>query len=437
MPRQPNGRPSIYLGKDGWYHCYFTVGRKPGGKLDRRHIRGRTATEVADKLEQLEAKLRIGHVPEIGKAPTLGTWIEHYLTTIAPRKVRRSTLQGYESYMRGHVIPALGNLKLSTPVVELAEAIEAFFRQLERKVSRNSALQVYRVLSRMLKVAAQRGKLPRNPCELVDPPVSEFNEVDPIAVDEAKRILTEAARAGALARWWVAMMLGLRQGEALGLLWDHVDLDGDAPSLRVWWELIRLKWRHGCDAEPCGRATGAACPQRHGGGLVWERPKSRKGRRTLPLPPTLVEVLKAHRREQRKARLKAGPAWVQIDGPEGETGGLVFAGPRGRAILPENDRKQWKAILVSAGVRAVERVHQRGADEGQTYRTSTVRVHDARHGAGTVMFAGGMERQELMEWLGHAQISVSARYTHVPEELMRERAKFLDGLWKSMLEGTG
>ena len=424
MSRQPNGRPAIYHGADGWWHCYYTVGRKPGGKLDRRHIRGRTASDVASKIEALEAKLRIGHVPELGKAPTLGEWFEHYLSNVAPRKLRGSTLQGYESKLRHHVIPAVGHLRMSTPVAELGEALEAFFRKLERKVKPATALQVYRIVSRALKIAAQRGKLPRNPCELFDPPAGGSDEIDALTVDEVRRILAAARDHGALVRWWVALALGLRQGEALGLMWDYVDLDSQVPTLTVRWELIRLKWRHGCEEQPCGKRA-PWCPQRHGGGLVFERPKSRKGRRTLPLPAVIADLLRAHRRAQRKARMAAS-RWVQTVGPDGESGGLVFPNAWGAPRSPEDDWAEWKAILVMAGVRQVERRHQRGRNAGKPYTTSTVRVHDSRHSAATTMFAAGMDRRELMEWLGHSQIAVSARYTHVPEEMMRARADQLD-----------
>jgi integrase len=420
MARQPNGRPSIYLGKDGWYHCYLTVGRKPDGRLDRRHLRGQTPAKVLDKIDQLEAKLRIGHVPEVGKSPTLGSWLEHWLTAIAPREVRASTLQGYESKVRHRLMPGVGHLKLSRPVAELAEAIETYFSRLEREVAPATALQIYRILSRALKVAAQRGKIPRNPCELITSPSGGNPDVKPLGATEVRRVLEQARAAGALARWWVALALGLRQGEALGLLWDHVDLDAATPTLTVRWELIRLMWRHGCKS-PCGKRP-ASCPARRDGGLVFEPPKSRRGLRTLPLPDVIAQVLREHRKAIVAARLAAGPRWVKIVGPDGERGGFVFPAPLGGPTNPRDDWGQWKGILVAAQVRTVTRVGKSGAE----YVTSTVRVHDARHSAGTTMFAAGMERRELMEWLGHSQISVSARYTHVTPELMAARAEVLN-----------
>src|SRR5262249_57612348 len=57
-------------------------------------------------------------------------------------------------------------------------------------------------------------------------------------------------------RWSVALALGLRQGEALGLRWRHVDLD--AGILTIRWQLQRLPWRHGCsDPHACGKTTTA------------------------------------------------------------------------------------------------------------------------------------------------------------------------------------
>jgi len=431
MARQPKGRPSIYEGTDGWFHCYLTVGRKPDGKLDRRHIRGKTAAAVAEGITKLEEKLRIGHVPKVGTTPTVGDWLEEYLTVVAPRRVRASTLQGYESTLRHNVIPAIGHLRLNRPLAEMVGAIEAFFTAFERRAAPAFALQTFHILSGALEIAVKRGLLPRNPCDLVDKPSGGGNpDVDPLTVDEIRRVLDAAAQTGALARWWVALALGLRQGEVLGLMWDYVDLDSSVPTLRVQWELLRLKWRHGC-TDPCGKRP-ASCPARVGGGLVFAPPKSKKSRRLLPLPEVLVQVLKEHRRQQRELRMAAGPRWKRMLGPDGEAGGLVFPQDDGRPTDPRRDWGQWKDILVAARVRVVERVAQRGRKAGEPYVTSKVRVHDARHAAGTEMFAGGMDRREIMEWMGHSQISVSARYTHVSAEMMQLRAEQMNASLEAM-----
>jgi len=59
-----------------------------------------------------------------------------------------------------------------------------------------------------------------------------------------QRIIELAPRLRNGTRWSVALALGLRQGEALGLRWRHIDLD--TGTLTIRWQLQRLAWRHGC-----------------------------------------------------------------------------------------------------------------------------------------------------------------------------------------------
>lgn len=428
MGRQPNRRPKIYEGADGWWHCYYTVGKKPNGKLDRRHLRGRTATEVAEKIAALEAKLRGGHTPEVGARATVADWLEHWLTTIAARKCRPSTLEGYASKIRHRLIPGLGHHRLDklTP-----EQIEAYFSMLETEVKPATALQAYRILSRALKVAYQRGKIGYNPCAKVDPPSLDDDEIVPPTAEETRRILGAAADTRHPARWWIALGLGLRQGESLGLLWADVNLDFDPPTLWVRKPIGRRKWKHGCGdpvacakrkckTRPCPtgcrrhqrtcpppcppdcRRHASTCPERHGGGLVAGDPKSKKGRRPVPIPPVLVDLLRQLRAEQ-EAERRAAPQWFEH--------GLVFAQRNGRPINPRTDWGDWKALLKAAGV-------------------GDYRLHDARHGTATTWLEAGIDERVVMEFLGHSQVSLTRRYQHVRSAFLRTAAEQVAGALK-------
>lgn len=61
------------------------------------------------------------------------------------------------------------------------------------------------------------------------------------------------------ARWVFALALGLRQGDALRLHWEDVDLD--AGYVRIRKNRLRPKYAHGCGDEPCGRKAGY-CPKK-------------------------------------------------------------------------------------------------------------------------------------------------------------------------------
>lgn len=105
-------------------------------------------------------------------------------------------------------------------------------------------------------------------------------------------------------------MLGLCQGEVLGLQWSDLHLPN--ATLTVRRQLQRQVWAHGCaDRSLCAK-RGADCPYRRGGGLVTAEPKSRAGRRTISLPMPIVAALSAHRQAQLAERL-AAKHWVEGD----------------------------------------------------------------------------------------------------------------------------
>ena len=272
----------IVRGDDGRWHAWLSMGVKSGGQRDRRHVSGRIRAEVARKLRALQAKRDAGVVPDAGRSPTVAAWLDHWLDNIAAPHLRPSTLARYRLAAR-QLDPLLGHRRLDRLQ---PEHIEVAYKELSSAgLSPASVLYAHRVLSRALKVAMQRGRVARNVCQLLDAPVAPRTEVQPLTAQDARAVLAAACGQRNGARWSVALALGLRQGEALGLGWDAVDLD--AGSLRVYRALQRQ--------------TGV--------GLVMVEPKSRAGRRSISLPGPLVEALRAHRATQLEERLRAGSEW--------------------------------------------------------------------------------------------------------------------------------
>ncbi|WP_308358447.1 tyrosine-type recombinase/integrase [Streptomyces sp. NEAU-Y11] len=174
-----------------------------------------------------------------------------------------------------------------------------------------------------------------------------------------RSLLLEASRLRNSARWVLALALGLRQGEALGLQWEDVDLD--AGYLCVRRNRLRPKYRHGCGDTPCGRKPGC-CPQRELLRREHKNTKSRSGRRTVGLPDPLIRLLRKHKEEQDRERADAGADW--------EDKGYVFALPTGGPLSPNTDYHVWKRLLRDAGVR-----------DG--------RLRDAHHAAGAALLLPG------------------------------------------------
>jgi integrase len=395
MARTPNGASSIYLGKDGYWHGRVTVGVKDDGRPDRRHVMG-TQAEVTRKVRALERQRDAGTVRKAGRSWTVEKWLLHWLENIAAPFVRDNTLSGYRVAVTVHLIPGLGKHRLDRLEPEHLEKL--WVRMMRNGSAPGTAHQAHRTLRTALNEAVRRGHLVRNPATLAKAPRLVEMEVEPYSVDEVRLLLKAAMGSRNGARWAIALALGLRQGEALGLKWSDVDLNGG--TLLVRRGRLRPRWRHGCDGT-CGHKYGGHCPQRVAERAETTETKSKAGRRVVGLPTELVELLRAHRAEQDQESATAAQLWMDHR--------WLFATPTGGPLNPRTDWTDWKKLLVAAGVR-----------DG--------RLHDARHTAATVLLLLGVPERAVMGVMGWSNTAMAARYQHVTATIQRDIATRVGGL---------
>jgi integrase len=136
---------------------------------------------------------------------------------------------GYRASVYKHLIPGVGAHRLDKLQPEHLEKLY------ERMVSKKglkpaTAHLAHRTVRVALNEAVRRGRIAQNPAKIARPPRVEEDEIIPFTVVEAQRLFTAAATARNGARFVVALALGLRRGEALGLRWSDVD----------------ITWKHGC-----------------------------------------------------------------------------------------------------------------------------------------------------------------------------------------------
>src|SRR3954468_16275218 len=374
--RASNGESTIYKGADGRWHGYVSVGFTVNGRPDRRHVSSKSRGVVVARVRELERKRDAGTISSTA-APTVASWLEHWLTTIAPRPVRQRTLESYESAVRRHLIPGIGRHRLDRLRPEHLDQL--YTALLDDGYSPASVLRHHRILSRALTVAVQRGHVPRNVAALVDPPAQRPSDIaTALDLGEARAVLEAAAHVRNAARWTVALALGLRQSEALALQWKDIDLL--AGTLTVRRSIHRVR----------------------GGGLIYEEPKTRRSQRTLALPLPLVAALHQHKAAQLGERMLAGSEWHDDD--------LVFAQSNGRPIDKKTDYDDWTRLFRSAGVRHV-------------------RLHDGRHTAATLLLSENVHPRVVMELLGHSQMRTTMDiYSHVMPALAREAANPMSAL---------
>jgi integrase len=396
MGRKPNGASSIYKGNDGHWHGRVTVGIKDDGTPDRRHVRGKSEAVVTRKVRDLERERDSGAVRKVGQRWTVATWLTHWVENIAAGAVRDNTLAGYRVAVNRHLIPGLGAHRLERLQ---PEHLERFYAKMQRDGSAaGTAHQAHRTIRTALNEAVRRGHLARNPASLAKAPRLKDEEIEPYTVEEVRRLLEAAMQRRNSARWAIALALGLRQGEALGLKWSDVNLK--TGTLVVRRGRMRPRWRHGC-TEPCGRKYGGHCPDRQPLRDATADTKSRAGRRAIGLPDELVALLCRHQVEQKHERDTAGQLW--------HDGGWLFATPIGEPVNPRTDYDEWKRLLVAAGLR-----------DG--------RLHDARHTAATVLLILGVAERAVMGIMGWSNSAMAARYQHLTAQVRRDIAKRVGGL---------
>ncbi|NUL07676.1 site-specific integrase [Streptomyces lunaelactis] len=398
--RQPNGRSSIYFGKEGKWHGRVTVGIRDDGTPDRRHVERKTRAEVTAAVRELEKQRDAKTVRKPGKAWTVKTWLTHWIENVAPLAVNDNTMVGYRVAVRKHLIPGLGAHRLDRLK---PEHIEVFYANMQANGSKpGTAHQVHRTFRTALNEAVRRGHLGKNPVQLAKAPKTGEYEVEPYSVQEVQRLLKAAERHRNSARWAVALALGLRQGEVLGLKWEDVDLEGGFLVVRR--SRHRPQYAHGC-VDPCGRKAAGHCPQRRRTNPELATTKSRAGRRAVGLPAQLVDLLRAHLKAQEGERAAAGKHW--------EENQLVFPDEYGRSPSHRRDWAEWKALLTEANVR-----------DG--------RLHDARHTAATVLLILGVPERAVMGLMGWSTTAMAARYQHMVDAVRADVAKQVDGLiWQS------
>lgn len=398
--RSPNGTSTIYQGNDGFWHGRVTIGLRDDGRPDRRHVSGKSRAEVTKKVRGLERAREEGTVTKAGERWTVKQWLEHWLEHISRPSVRESTYSGYRVDVNVHLVPAIGAHKLKTLGPEHLERLYA--RMLANGSAPATVHHVHRTVRTALGQAERRGHIPRNPAKLAKAPRVEETEVEPFTVDEVRRLLeTAALQPRNSTRWALALALGLRQGEALGLKWTDVNLA--AGSITIRRNRQRPKYGHGCGGT-CEMKHAGRCPERQHLRPETAETKSRAGKRVIGLPREIVTLLVKHQQEQSIERERAGSVWVGRD--------YVFATDIGLPLNPRTDWDRWKALLDLAGIR-------------------DARLHDARHTAATVLLLLGVPDRTVMGIMGWSKADMATRYQHLTSAVRRDVADRVGSLlWR-------
>lgn len=288
------------------------------------------------------------------------------------------TLRTYELYLRRHVLPLMGEDRLSEITGKKTRAVRDAL--LSRLSARASARQALSVVKASLSYAVEEGLIPTNPASKVtikldrnrvDADGDDADAEEDVVIPTAEEV--EALRATAIAlqnsphaktraawrryrpMFETFVQTGLRAGEVRAL--RHRDIDREARVVRV----RRSADSHTSEVRP---------------------PKSRTSRREVPLSGSLVEALQP-----------------LLDGPED---GYVFAGESGIQDHSNLYHRFWRRLLTQANVRPLK-------------------LHALRHYYASRLIAGNFDVMKVSRWMGHHDAGFTLRtYGHLIQEEDRE-----------------
>jgi len=377
MPRRKKddrryGEGTVFQRKaDGLYVGRIVIGTKPDGKPDTRTVYRKTSDEAAAELDRIRQSLAQG-LTVTSKQQTMKEFLAAWLEDTVKPRLAPKTYHSYAETVKRYIEPHIGKIALDklTP-----QDVQRMVAKVTKDVSAHMGAYSRVVLRAALTRAMKWGYVGRNVAALTDAPKVVRREMTALTPEEAKQLL-KAMRGDRLeALYTVALALGLRQGEALGLRWQDIDLD--TRTLTVRYQLQRVDSK-----------------------LVLVEPKTPKSRRALMLPGIVVEALKRHRTRQKEERLLAGYRWQDT--------GFVFTSTIGTPLDADNMRREFHATVTAA-------------------KLPPMRFHDLRHSAASLLAAQGASARDVMETLGHTQIGTTLNlYTHVFTERKTELADLMD-----------
>ncbi|KAA6217440.1 tyrosine-type recombinase/integrase [Streptomyces filamentosus] len=369
--KNPNGAGSIWQRKDGRYEGRVYV-PQPDGTRARKTVYGATWDECDAKRQELVRRDRQG-IPTPTRSAKLSEWLPYWLDQFVRDDRKKTTYAKYETHIRLYLIPNIGTKRLenlgAADVRRMVAAVSA-------AASPATAKESHRVLRSALSAACREELITRNVAKLVPAPRVKQRELKPWDLEQTTDFL-EAARGDALyAAFVLAVALGLRRGEVLGLRWSDIDLERRTLTVRNQIQRVQNE-------------------------LYADSTKNRRSR-VIPLPLMCVPPLRWQRLRQAAQRDAAGQDWLETE--------YVFTTRTGRTVEPMNLSRSFQRIAEGAGL-------------------PRIRLHDARHGCATLLFAAGVPARVVMEILGHSQIAVTMNiYTHVSDERRREAMKHMDRL---------
>ena len=380
------GQGTVYQRKDGRWEGAIAHGYNEKGNPKRHRVIKPTQAEAVQALNDIIVKLSLG-VPIQEEKQAVGHFLDYWLKEVVSGKAPK-TVRYYEQMVRLYLKPTIGHIQLSKLSAQHVQALLNKYR--DQKLSARTVGAIRATLRTALNTAWRWNLIRENPALRVTSPRIERNEPVYLTPDEAGALLDKAGDHYTARLIELALLTGLRIGEASGLRWEDVDFESNV--IRVRKQLQRVD-----------------------GKLQLRDLKSSSSRRVLALGKAGMECLSKQRAQQL--------IWsTSRDEEEGAFNplNLCFTGTDGKPLDPKTVDKFLKRFT------------------GQAKIEKPISFHKLRHTVATHMAASGIPLQIVKDQLGHSQISLTSNtYAHAVPTVLRSAAEQLEEIMSKGKPSSG
>lgn len=446
--RRPNGEGSVFpvtvTLKSGRPTTYYRGTKQIliGEKKHRVTVQATSYQAARERLEEKVLSLRVAYgLESIDKMPTppeyelltvekcMYDWLEE---KNGNGDLKPASYRMYDARIRNHILPVFGTQPVRTLTYD---QLKEFFRVTlpEKNLGVSSIRQTFVAFKSALDYYQRDRIITAHPMTgLKVPRAKALDKKDKTQIRRASKFLNEhllkwAREEDVEARWFLAL-LGLRQGEVLGMTDDSLVTRGSGKSrtrrVVVKHQLQHESATHGCGRDSTGKwlcgGTSPNCPSKIGEARwVLVSTKSQNSEREIVITEPAWEMLIRHRNKQRLLRKR--PEFKPVAGEGFDQ--LLFTREDGQPIYATRDRTQLTKLIEK---------HKRNLPEHMT-------VHTLRHIATTRLLEGQASREDLITMMGWSPKNADAQIAiYSSADTARQAAKttmgYIDDFYKPPTE---
>lgn len=257
------------------YRVCFDYGVDRSGKRIRKYRTFDTKRDATRAFNEHKVKMDKG-TQVLPSEYTFAQWLDYWYKDIILPQIEETTAYGYRGMIENYLKPQLGEIRLQKLT---ARDIQQYYTWLmgEKELSPNTVIKHHNLLTNTLNAAERQEYITKNPMRAVSPPKKRQREAKFYTPEQLGTLLDKAVGTRLELPVYICAYLGLRRGELCGLRWSDIDLEHQTITI----ENTRTQ---------AGKKE------------IEKGTKTASSTRTLYLPDTLCDMLKAAKENQQACR---------------------------------------------------------------------------------------------------------------------------------------